>query len=233
MTTIDNPAAARIVAAQQVVRDAIARFEQLIRDEVNSGAITPSGVARALGTKNRQRVYSILGRNDPATAPTTVPTIPPVIYLRGAGCGDRVWAAVVEAMHARGWVTVRDRTTAWHLARGGARVVFCDFSSHVDGLSSDVVTVGSVRAKYEESTTSAPISDILTDQDRQRFRDEKWLRETVSTTVTDTVLPLISGGEFPRPETHDPEVTNKAGRKGAWTLDAPKLARLVADVLDE
>lgn len=147
MTTSNEAAAERITAAQQAVRDAEAAFERAVRDEVNSERLTPSDVARALGTKNRQRVYAILGRSEDGGAPTA-PTLPQIVYLRGAGCGDSIWVHVVDAMHARGWVTIRDRTAAWHLARGGMEVMFCDFSSIRAELHATTVTVGRVRAKY-------------------------------------------------------------------------------------
>ncbi len=149
MTTTDNPAAARIAASQQAVRAAEAAFEQAVRDEVNSENLTPSDVARTLGTKNRQRVYAILGRGEDGGAPTP-PTLPRIVYLRGAGCGDSIWTHVVDAMHARGWVTIRDRTQAWHLARGGMEVMFCDFSSTRAELHATTVTVGRVRARYAD-----------------------------------------------------------------------------------
>ncbi len=129
----------------------------------------------------------------------SVPTLAPTVYLRGKGCGDRLWRAVTDAMHARGWVTVKDRTTAWHLARGGVRVILCDFSAtYAGGLSNPSVTVGRVRAKYEGA---------------------------------DMVLPLISGGEFGRPEKHYPEVRNNIGDLGVWDLDADELAELVASLI--
>lgn len=147
MTAVDNPSAARIVAAQQAIRTATAAFEHAVRDEVHSERLTPSDVARALGTRNRQRVYAILNRG-PEGEPPTAPTMPPIVYLRGAGCGDSDWDRIVTAMHARGWVTIKDRTSAWHLARGGMPIVFCDFSCVHVGLYATTVTVGRVRAKY-------------------------------------------------------------------------------------
>lgn len=145
--TSTETATARIQAAQQAAIHAQAAFEQTIRDEVLVGRITPSDAARALGTKNRQRVYAILGRGADGSDPIP-PAHTPVVYLRGRGCGQRTWTAVEAAMWARGWATVRDRTTAWHLARGGVPVVLCDFSSEWDGLSTDEVTVGRVQARY-------------------------------------------------------------------------------------
>ncbi|WP_280502022.1 hypothetical protein [Nocardia farcinica] len=142
-------AAARIQAAQQAAQQAQAVFEQTIRDEIHADHITPSDAARALGTRNRQRVYAILGRGPDGSDPTP-PAHTPAIYLRGRGCGQRTWKAVESAMWARGWATTRDRTTAWHLARGGVPVVLCDFSSEWDGLATDEVTVGRVQARYSD-----------------------------------------------------------------------------------
>ncbi|WP_229434742.1 hypothetical protein [Nocardia farcinica] len=157
-TTTTAAAAARIRAARDAAGAAQAAFEQAIRDEVAADRITPSDVARALGTKNRQRVYAILGRGDDGAAPTN-PPLRPVVYLRGAGRPDAVWTRVREAMWARGWTTISDRTSAWHLARGGTPVVLCDFSADLDHPSpapgggtwfgyDRYVVVGKVRAKY-------------------------------------------------------------------------------------
>ncbi|WP_040793311.1 hypothetical protein [Nocardia paucivorans] len=197
-TALQADAVARIQAAQRAVRNAQAAFEQAIRDEIHADRITPSDAARALSTKNRQRIYAILGRGTDDTDPSP-PALTPVVYLRGRGCGTRTWKAVESAMWARGWATVRDRTTAWHLARGGVPVVLCDFSGEYDGLSTDDVIVGLVRARWRETPDS-----------------------------TEMDLPLISGGHHTKPERHDPTVKNKGGGMGAWVVDETALARLVA-----
>jgi hypothetical protein len=57
---------------------------------------------------------------------------------------------VQQALWSKGWHTVKDRTTAWHLARGGMPVVLADFSAEWVGLHADTVVVGRVRARYDD-----------------------------------------------------------------------------------
>ncbi|MFI8977410.1 hypothetical protein ACIGO9_31340 [Nocardia asteroides] len=66
--------------------------------------------------------------------------------------GDKDWEAIEAAMWARGWKTVSDRSTAWHLARGGVPVVLCDFG--VNELEFDPIIVGRVRARVDENDQS-------------------------------------------------------------------------------
>jgi hypothetical protein len=222
--------AQRIQRARDARIATIAAEEQTVRDAAADGA-TPTDIVAAYGTRNRQRVYAIL-RANPA-APQR-PITPPTIYLHGAGCGQPTWDRVEHAMWARGWDTTHDRTTAWHLARGGAAVVFCDFSSAMaGGLSSDHVTVGRVRAKYEETTELATVGALLDTKDVVRLVGQRWLEEQVTQTVTDLGLPLVNGGEQPRPRVYDPDARNRMGHPGVHVLDADALARMVAEVLEE
>ncbi|WP_280224894.1 hypothetical protein [Nocardia farcinica] len=148
-------AAARIRAARDAADIAQAAFEQIVRDEIAADRITVTETVHALGVKNRQRIYDILNREP---GEPTAPGLTRVVYLRARGCGARTWTAVEQAMWARGWATTRHRGTAWHLARGGATVVLCDFSAHFDGLETDQVLVGRVRARYrDDGDTDLPL----------------------------------------------------------------------------
>lgn len=159
----------RVVAAQVQATSAGAAAEQAIRDALAGGA-TPTQVVEALGTSNRQRVYAVARR---APGAPQAPERPPVVYLRAAGAPAAQWTAIVDAMHLRGWSTVRDRTVAWHLARGGEDVVLCDWTYALRDAG-DSVLVGRVRATYLE----------------QRFGDQL---------TQEMELPLRSGGPVGRP----------------------------------
>lgn len=226
-----DPAAERIRAARDAAHAAHAAFEQTVRDAVTSGDATPSDVARALGTRNRQRVYAILGRGDNGDEPRR-PSLPPVVYLRGQGMSSGTWRRVEHAMWARGWVTVRDRTDAWHLARGGVPVVLCDFSASLDDSEPTpdggalvgyhrYVVVGQVRARWEDTTVTAEVGDLLPSAERARLiRDRaEWLSTRIETTRTEMDLPMISGGRSDEPWQHG-------------HLDEQALARLVGHLVD-
>lgn len=231
MTEIQTATAARIVAAQQAIHTAQAAFEQAVRAAVDTKVMKVADIARALNIKNRAGIYAILGRGADGGEPAA-PALPPVVYLRGAGCGDTVWQCVTAAMHARGWATVRVRTSAWHLSRGGVPVVFADFSSTgPDGLYAKEVTVGRVRARYQDDIDTTTVADLLTTRDHARLFGTPWLNEVVEVEHTDMDLPLLNGGPSPRPERHDPDAVNNMGAQGAWVLDEQALARLVAAAL--
>ncbi|RBO87046.1 hypothetical protein [Nocardia puris] len=231
----DDPkvaAAQRIQAAQQAVLDAEAAFAAAVRDSVQPvGPLSHRAAARALGSQSRDRITRILGRSEDGSAPAA-PAPTPTVYLRGAGVGDATWARVVDAMHARGWATVRDRTTAWHLARGGVPVVLADFSAQQDdGLEERTVTVGRVRARWHEDAIPGRVRDLLTTADQARHFGADWLDEPATVTTREMELPLISGGRASRPTRHDPDTLNRLGQPGAWVLDEDALARLVATAL--
>lgn len=120
----------RIAAGRRQMAAARAAHEQTIRDAVESG-MSIAEIARALQTKDRTGIYAILGKARDGGTPIR-PAHTPTVYLRGAGRSDDTWACVQTAMWARGWATVSDRTTAWHLARGGVPVVLVDFSTDLD-----------------------------------------------------------------------------------------------------
>lgn len=227
MTVLES-AAARVQAAQAAAQAAQATFEQAVRDEVAAANLSPSDVARALGTKNRQRVYAILGRGADDTA-AAMPAQRPVVYLRGNGREDSVWAEVESAMWARGWRTVRARTSAWHLARGGVPVVLCDFSTDLDESTpapgggtwfgyNRYAVVGRVRARYAESSETVSVEELLTTSDRVRLTQARagWLGVPVERVYREMDLPLVTGGR----------------RQLATTVDARALALWVVHALE-
>lgn len=85
------------------------------------------------------------------------PALPPVIFMRGSGVTPDHWTAMLAAVHTAGWHTVRDRTTAWHLARGGAPVILLDFTDD------DQIQAGLVRAKYQDTPTGRRMILPVTD----------------------------------------------------------------------
>lgn len=155
------------------------------------------------------------------------PALTPVVYLRGAGRKDPMWERVERVMWARGLHTVRDRTTAFHLARGGVPVVLCDFSADLyrpePAPGTDYhqyVVVGRVRARYDEQEVTGTVGDLLETRDLARLMREQvpWLSERVRMTVTEHELRLVNGGETDAPLSF----------RG---LDVDELARLVGEAL--
>jgi hypothetical protein len=230
MTTAQQNWAQRIQQARDNRIAAMATEAQIVRD-AHAAGMKKTEIVAAYGRRNRQRIDALL--NADPTAPQPPPN-PPTIYLRGAGCNQSTWERVEKAMWARGWDTVKHRTSAWHLARGGCVVVLCDFSSaDGQGLSVDTVLVGRVRAKYGETTERVSIIETLSTADMRRYSGRQWLEEMVEVTRTDMELPLVNGGEQCRPEVYDTEATNRLGQPGAVVLDVDALARMVAEVLEE
>lgn len=206
-----------VAAAQRAVHTAQALFEQAIRDEVGAG--TPiSDIAETLGDRRRrQRIYAILNRGEDGGEPKP-PATQPVVYLRGRAQPQDVWERVERAMWARGWRTIRDRTQAFHLARGGSPVVLCDFTGDFDGLAVQWITVGLLRARYEDEVVGGRVSDLMTSTDAARYMraGAEWIQEPVEIVTTRMELPLLNGGRVDRP--------TRADR----TLDEQALALLVA-----
>lgn len=113
---------------------------QAVRDAYAAGA-TVTEIAATLGVRNRAGVYDALkSDNDLPAAQDQSPT--PAVFLRAPGASSDDWRTLTAAMHARGWWPVRDRSQAWHLARGRLPVVMVDFASQV--------TVGRVKAKFDD-----------------------------------------------------------------------------------
>ncbi|MEU7822937.1 hypothetical protein [Catellatospora sp. NPDC049133] len=224
--TSSNTWPQRIAVARRAVDAAKLAEEQAIRDALADS--TPvSDVARALGTKDRTRIYAIQGKDPQGQAPQQ-PALTPAVYLRGAGADAATWQRVEAAMWARGWATVRDRTTAFHLARGGTPVVFCDFSTDLDATPGAhfgyklFVRVGRVRAKYGTDRRHVQLAELLpADVVAGLIREgAAWVHRSVDVEGNDMELPLVNGGDNPRPYRRD-------------GLDEQILARLVADALDQ
>lgn len=212
----------RITAARAAVEDAQAAMESAIRDEITSGRATVSEIAHALGTKNRQRIYAILDRADDTTP--SQPDMPPVVYLRGAGMSTDAWGRVQEACWARGWQTVRDRTTAWHHARAGRTVVMCDFSIH--DLDDEPVQVRTVTAKWREDIDECQVADLLpADQLAALYHEgATWPRTPTERVIRDMELRTITGGPHERPTVW----TDGQVRLDEWALTA-----LIQQALDQ
>lgn len=227
----------RVRAARQASFAARATEEQTIRDAANAG-VPPTQIARdGLGTKNKGRVYAILG-SGPDGGPPAAPALTPVVYLRGAGNSDDTWQEVREAMWARGWATVSDHTTAWHLARGGVPVVSCDFSMDLDETPGNAfgyvlyVLVSQVRARYAKYHETSTVWAQLETADVARLAGRDWVNEEITVTRTDYELVPLNGGKYDRPTRWDSDVPNMGGGKGAPVLDVPALARLVAEAFE-
>lgn len=212
----------RIAAARATVEDAQAAMEAAIRDEITSGRATVSEIARTLGAKNRQRIYTILERAD-TTAPSQ-PDMPPVVYLRGAGMSADAWGRVQEACWARGWQTVRDRTTAWHHSRAGRTVVMCDFSIH--DLDDEPVQVRTVTAKWRETTEECQVADLLPTVHLAALYHggATWPRTPTERVAREMELRTITGGPYERPT---------VWVQGQVRLDEWALTALIQQVLDQ
>lgn len=113
---------------------------QAVRDARAAGALVTE-IAATLGIRNRNGLYAIL---DEVAGGEMKPEPTPAIFLRGAGMAPSIWAKVTTAMQMRGWMVVRDRTQAWHLARARVPVVMINISHHRP-------TVGRVRARYSDA----------------------------------------------------------------------------------
>ena len=123
-------AAAQLEASRAAIDAAREVHRQQIRDAHTDGQ-RATDIAAALGAKNRVTITAAL--DTPPTEPVAAPPLPPVVFLRGAGADSQQWRAMSEAMHRCGYITVRDRTQAWHLARGRVPVVLVDFSAALTG----------------------------------------------------------------------------------------------------
>lgn len=146
----------------------------------------------------------------------------PVVYLRGRGQPQNVWDRVELAMWARGWRTVKDRATAFHLARGGCPVVLADFTAEHVGLAVDWITVGRVRAHYNKTIVNATVGDLLVTEDHARRIREgaDWLDESAQQVTMEMELPLVTGGRVNRPRRRAERFTDR-------TLDEHLLADMV------
>lgn len=107
----------------------------------------------------------------------------PVAYLRGAGAPSATWEAIRNAIHALDIATTPDRTTAWHLARGGIPVVLVDFSSDAGALYA-------VDARYRVRVGPKPVAKLLRKADRDRFAGQAWLDLEVSAEDREPILAI-------------------------------------------
>ena len=156
------------------------------------------------------------------------PSIPGTVFLRGAGASRDTWQALEQSMHRRGYMTVRDRTQAWHLARAGAAVVMVDFSNGATGQPT-AVTVARVRARWRVSQPQKTVSDLLIRAERERLAaaGATWLSTRVIAEVKDMELPVYQ--DTVTLTTVDPEAVAEAVDEqlrdgGRPVVDSPELA---------
>lgn len=201
MTDPQPTNAEQVARRLQTTRAAISAAEehhrQTMRDVQSDG--TPiTAIAAAMGVANRRTIYAAL---DSEPVEPTVPAPTPVVYLRGAGNSADIWQAYTKAMHRRGWMTVRDRTQAWHLARGGVPVVLVDFSAT---LADHQVHIGRVTAKIVTTSSTRPVRTLLTPADRSAYaaaNDDLWLDHPVQVKSDQQSLELLHTDKV----TADPE----------------------------
>lgn len=175
--------------------------DQAIRDAV-AGGVPITEIAAALGVANRKRIYAVLAADPPPARP---PLPLPVAYLRGPkASGDR-WRTIEAAMHSRGLATTRDRTQAWHRARGGTPVVLVDFSAD------RAVTVAAVSARWRTTTRTRPVGSLLSRGERSRLAEQgaNWLDTAVRAEDREPELPATGRIELP-PETDPDEIARCA-----------------------
>lgn len=170
----------RVADTHTARQAASALHDQAIRDAAAAGH-PRTEIARAMGASGRQRIYAAIEREPEPAAPAV---LPPVVFLRGAKVPASRWTAVEQAMHQRGLITVRDRTQAWHLSRGGAPVVLVDFSG-------DKGMVARVRARWRTTDVTGPVSAVLPRSERDRLAGAGWLDIEVTTEERDAELPVI------------------------------------------
>lgn len=134
------------VVAQQVLAATAARdrahavWQQVMRDAMTQDMYRIL-ITRLIGTENCQAVEALPAQR---TQPAHKAQLPPAVFLRGARVSDEEWDTIKEAIWARGWHTIVQRTEAWHLARGRLPVVLVDFSTR----DTDEIRVGLVTAKH-------------------------------------------------------------------------------------
>lgn len=171
---------------------------QAVRDARFAGAHITE-IALVLGIRNRNGLYAILDEKPPS-AVEPAPT--PVVFLRGAKVDAATWRQATEALHARGWVVVRDRTQAWHLARGRVPVVLVD-------ISNDEPRVGLVKARYsdDKQTLELPLIGEATHLPALNF-------DAVALAVIDQLHTAPTTAP-------NPPADDRAASAAAWTPIAP------------
>lgn len=142
---------------------------------------------------------------------TNAISLPAVVYLRGAGAGEYTWGRMQEAVAARGWFAVRDFTSAWHLNRGGAIVIQCDFTPiDGEGHAKHTVLVQRVRARYSDEVES-PIGEG---------------HELVKAKHS------VSPGRQGRPTEFKADARNREGELGAVVLDVNAVMDMIQAEVD-
>ena len=144
---------------------------------------TPSSAPRPQGTQGP-------GEQDTEQETLPNPTVPGTVFLRGAGASRDTWRALEQSLRGRGYMTVSDRTQAWHLARAGVTVVMVDFSHGPADRPS--VTVARVRARWRISHPQKTIGDLLSRTERERLTatGATWMSTRVTAEVRDMELPI-------------------------------------------
>lgn len=153
MTSDPTPALTHLANVDALDKMSGQLRRQAVRDARSAGAHITE-IALVLGIRNRNGLYAILDEKPP---PAVEPAPTAVVFLRGAKVDAAIWRQASEALHARGWVVVRDRTQAWHLARGRVPVVLVD-------ISNDEPRVGLVKARYsdDKQTLELPLAGEAT-----------------------------------------------------------------------
>lgn len=92
-------------------------------------------------------------------------------------------------------MATRDRTQAWHLARGRMPTVLVDFAGvRLEDAQGPVrIGVGRVLAKYDVTTGRVPVSKLLSSAERGRQADQPWLTTLVEHAHREPVLPAKGG----------------------------------------
>lgn len=151
---IEQAFANQLVGASEARELARSAFVETVRDALDAG-LSEGQIAKILKINARSYIYKM--RRD-ATAPANATgsaeddndgepkrtPLQPVIFLRGAGVPNPIWVELQQLCWARQWATTTKRGDAWHLTRGGAPVIFVDFSKR----SADDLKVAGVRAVY-------------------------------------------------------------------------------------
>lgn len=204
-----SPLLKRVTATQIALERASAAREQAIRDALAQHST--GDVAAALGG-SEPVVDELLAEQSP---PAARPELEAVVFLRGAGAPAQTWRLLEGAIHARGLITIRDRTKAWHLARGGAPVVLVDFSAGGPGL------IGRVRARWRVTQSTRPVAELLPRSERERLAAAEWLNTPVDTEERDPELPLIDPDQAVRFDLADID-PDRIGRAVVEQLHAAK-----------
>lgn len=205
---------------------------QAVRDAHAAGAPVTE-IAATLGIKNRVGLYQMIDEH-PNPAGTPAPT--PAVFVRGAGVDSGTWTAVTSALHGRGWVVVRDRTQAWHLARGRVPVVLVD-------ISQQRPTVGRVKARYNDAQEpELPLTGVHTvvdhaDPDRialaviEHLQDPRGRPAAATPPAPSAARTLEGEGPTKKRSIVVPDQLWEQAKNAVASVQASTLQALVADAL--